>query len=337
MNGMLSRRGFLRQSFVFSALASLGSLPTFAAGLEGKLNPAAKQLLILGDWGYEDFTAQSRVAGAMQRYVRGHGIKTDALLMLGDNWYGPLPGGAESERWKTQFEDMYPKSVFECPAYAILGNHDYQRMPESKVDAELEYAKKAGTRWTLPSQWYRFEFPAKKPLVTVIALDSNVPHPEGPQAKGVNFTLTAEQQAEQLGWLKSELEKPLRTPFLIVMGHHPIYSNGPHGDHKVLMADWEPLLRKHKVHMYLAGHDHDMQNHEFEGHPTSFVLSGGGGADLYTLKIEEAQRGPYASKVYGFSRLEVTPELLRLEHLDEMGRVIHGFTKSPDGAVRILP
>jgi hypothetical protein len=333
---MLSRRGFLRQSFVFSALASLGSLPTFAAGLEGKLNPAAKQLLILGDWGYEDFTAQGRVAGAMQRYVRGHAIKTDALLMLGDNWYGPLPGGAESERWKTQFEDMYPKSVFDCPAYAILGNHDYQRMPESKVDAELEYAKKAGTRWTLPSQWYRFEFPAKKPLVTVIALDSNVPHPEGPQAKGVNFTLTAEQQAEQLAWLKSELEKPLRTPFLIVMGHHPIYSNGPHGDHKVLMADWEPLLRKHKVHMYLAGHDHDMQHLEFEGHPTSFVLSGGGGADLYTLKIEEAQRGPYASKVYGFSRLEVTPELLRLEHLDETGRVIHGFTKSPDGAVRIL-
>jgi hypothetical protein len=314
----------------------LGSLPTFAAGLEGKLNPAAKQLLILGDWGYEDFTAQGSVAGAMQRYVREHGIKTDALLMLGDNWYGPLPGGAESERWKTQFEEMYPKSVFDCPAYAIFGNHDYQRMPESKVDAELEYAKKAGTRWTLPSQWYRFEFPAKKPLVTVIALDSNVPHPEGPQAKGVNFTLTAEQQAEQLAWLKSELEKPLRTPFLIVMGHHPIYSNGPHGDHKVLMADWEPLLRKHKVHMYLAGHDHDMQHLEFEGHPTSFVLSGGGGADLYTLKIEEAQRGPYASKVYGFSRLEVTPELLRLEHLDETGRVIHGFTKSPDGAVRIL-
>ena len=93
---------------------------------------------------------------------------------------------------------------------------------------------------------------------------------------------------------------------------------------------------KHKVHMYLAEHDHDMQHLEFDGHPTSFVLSGGGGADLYTLKIEEAQRGPYASKVYGFSRLEVTPELLRLEHLDETGRVIHGFTKSPDGAVQIL-
>ena len=77
----------------------------------------------------------------MQDYVQARGIKTDALLMLGDNWYGPLPGGVKDERWKTQFEEMYPKSVFDCPAYAILGNHDYQRMPESKVDAELEYAK----------------------------------------------------------------------------------------------------------------------------------------------------------------------------------------------------
>jgi tartrate-resistant acid phosphatase type 5 len=267
----------------------------------------------------------------MQSYAHGQGFTTEALLMLGDNWYGPLPGGVKDVRWQTQFEEMYPKSVFDCPAYAIAGNHDYQRMPQSKVAAELEYAKLGGTRWTMPSLWYSFEFPAKKPLITVIALDSNVPHPEGPQAAGVNFTLTLEQQAEQLAWLAAELEKPRKTPFLVVMGHHPIFSNGPHGDHKVLARDWEPLLRKHKVHLYLAGHDHDMQHLEFDGHPTSFVLSGGGGADLYPLLIDEAQRGPYAQRVYGFSDLEVTPELLTLRHLDEQGRLIHAFTKKADG------
>ena len=328
---MLSRRGFLRQSFAFSAVAGLGSLPPFAR----KPDTSAAQLLMIGDWGYEDFTAQSRVAGAMQQYVRGHGLTTDALLMLGDNWYGPLPDGVASTRWKTQFEDMYPKSVFNCPAYAIAGNHDYQRMPESKVAAELEYSRKGGTRWTMPSLWYRFDFPVRKPLMTVIALDSNVPHPEGQQAKGVNFTLTAAQQAEQLAWLEAELSKPRTTPFLVVMAHHPIFSNGPHGDHRTLIADWDPLLRKHGVHLYLAGHDHDMQHLEFEGHPTSFVLSGGGGADLYALKIDEAQRGPYASRIYGFSHLEVTREKLTLRHLDEMGRQIHSFEKTADGRVRI--
>jgi tartrate-resistant acid phosphatase type 5 len=335
-NEMLSRRRFLRQSFVFSALAGLGSLPSFADLGHGASSGDGAHLLMVGDWGYQDFEAQSRVAKAMQGYVKEHRFTTEALFMLGDNWYGPLPGGVKDKRWQMQFEEMYPKSVFDCPAYAIPGNHDYQRMPESKVAAELEYAKLPGTRWTMPSLWYSFTFPAKKPLVTVIALDSNMPSEDGKWDRGTNFTLRPEQKAEQLAWLKAELEKPRTTPFVIVMGHHPIFSNGPHGDHKVLIQDWEPLLREHKVHLYLAGHDHDMQHLEFEGHPTSFVLSGGGGADLYNLKIEQAQRGPMAKKVYGFSELAVAPEMLTLRHLNEQGRIIHAFTKKPDGAVSII-
>jgi hypothetical protein len=334
MNMSLSRREFLRQSFAFSALAGLGSLSSLAK--QPSSSSHASHLLMIGDWGYENFAAQKVVADAMKRYAHDHSLKTDALLMLGDNWYGPLPGGVDSTRWTTQFEEMYPKSTFDCPAYAVLGNHDYQRMPESKVEAELAYAKKGGTRWTLPSRWYRFEFPAAKPLATVLALDSNVFRNLSEQSKRENFTLTPEEQAEQLRWLKTELEKPRTTPYLIVMAHHPIYSNGPHGDHKVLIADWEPLLREHKAHLYLAGHDHDMQHLEFENHPTSFVLSGGGGADLYNLKIEEMQRGPYAAKVYGFSHLQIAPDKLTLLHLDPSGRMIHGFTKTPEGAVQIL-
>jgi hypothetical protein len=332
VNEMLSRRRFLRQSFAFSALAGVGALPSFAA--TSAAGRGSSNLLMIGDWGDEDPRAQTRVATGMQGYVRAQGLKTDALLMLGDNWYGPLPGGVKDARWQTQFEEMYPKSVFNCPAYAIPGNHDYQRMPMSKLDAELEYARQGGTRWTMPARWYSFEFPAKKPLMKVIALDSNMPHPVKPT--GPDFTLTEAERVEQLAWLTTELEKRRTTPFLVVMGHHPVFSNGPHGDTAMLVQDWEPLFREHQVHLYLAGHDHDMQHLEFEGHPTSFALSGGGGSDLYKLKIEQAQRGPYAERIYGFSHLEVSPEKLTLRHLDENGRVIHGFTKTQDLRVTIL-
>ena len=336
LNEQLSRRRFLRQSFAFSALAGLGALPLLADSKRAGSSVGGSRLLMIGDWGYENFEAQTRVAKAMQGYVAAQGFKAEALFMLGDNWYGPLPEGVKDKRWQTQFEEMYPKSAFDCPAYAIPGNHDYQRMPESKVAAELEYAETGRTRWTMPSHWYSFTFPVKKPLVTVIALDSNMPSAEGKWDRGTDFTLKPEQAADQLAWLKTELEKPRTTPFTIAMGHHPIFSNGPHGDHKVLIRDWEPLLKEHKVHMYLAGHDHDMQHLEFEGHPTSFVLSGGGGADLYNLKIQSDQRGPMAQRVYGFSDLEVTAEMLTLRHLDEQGRLIHAFTKKPDGAVAII-
>jgi len=332
---MQNRRQFLRQSFAFSALASLGTLPSFSASRPGATGKDTSHLIMVGDWGYDNPTAQISVSRAMGAYVQQHAFKTEALLMLGDNWYGPLPGGVDCSRWQTNFEDAYPQSIFDCPAYAIPGNHDYQVMPESKLAAELAYAKKPGTRWTMPSLWYRIELPAKNPVLTLIALDSNVNVPGHP-VKLPDFTLTVEQQAEQLAWLEAELNKPLRTPFLAVMGHHPIYSDGPHGDHRVLIQDWEPLLRRHNVHLYLAGHDHDLQHLEFTGHPTSFFLSGGGGADLYNLKVQPSDRGPFAQKVFGFSHLEMTSDALTLRHLNEQGQTVHAFVKHPDHSIQIL-
>ncbi|MEI9978258.1 MAG: metallophosphoesterase [Edaphobacter sp.] len=335
----INRRRFLRQSFAFSALTALGPLPGMAAFVPS--GSAAAELLMVGDWGYDDdHIAQSGVAAGMRQYAQQHGIKTQALLMLGDNWYGELAGGVHSPRWQTQFEEMYPADVFACPAYAIGGNHDYQRWPESKIASELEYARigktnTGSTRWTMPSLWYRFEFPSKKPLITFLALDSNMPFADGTSSKGRDFTLTPQQQAEQLIWLEAEMKRPRTTPFLVVMGHHPVYSDGKHGDHPVLVRDWDPLFRKHKVDLYLAGHDHDLQHLEFEKHPTSFFLSGGGGGDLYNLKIDASQRGPYAQKVYGFSHLSVTEQQMTLRHLDSSGRVLHAFTKTLEGKITI--
>lgn len=331
----LSRRRLLRRSFIFSAAASLGSLSRIANALP--MENAAAELFTVGDWGYDDNRApQAGVAAGMRLYAQQHAIKPQALFMLGDNWYGELAGGVRSQRWQTQFEDMYPAEAFDCPAYAILGNHDYQHWPESKVDAELAYASSRKTRWTMPARWYRFEFPAKDPLMTVIALDSNMPYADGSSTSGRNFTLTPQQQAEQLAWLTTELKKPRTTPYLVVIGHHPLFSDGPHGDHAVLIRDWDPLFREHGVHLYIAGHDHDMQHLEFEHHPTSFFLSGGGGADLYNLKVEPSKRGPYAQKVYGFSHISVTQKQMTMRHLDSNGSMIHAFTKTPAGVITML-
>ncbi len=328
-----NRRQFLRQSFAFSALAmGLGSLPALAAAPDSK----AKHLFLIGDWGWEDDLAgQKSTAQAAIQYAAAHQIKPEAFFMLGDSWYGPMPGGVNDPRWKVQFEDMYPRANFDCPFYSIMGNHDYQRMPANvvKTEMELAYAKQPGTRWTQPALYYTFDFPQKNPLIHVIALDSNVN--QGHPDKGANFTMSAEQQATQLKWLAAELDKPRTAPFTVLMGHHPIFSNGPHGDHKILIAEWEPLLRQHKVDFYLAGHDHDLQHLEFEGHPTSFVCSGAGGADLYDLKITEEQRGPFAEKVYGFTHVELLPEKITMRHIAADGKVVHAFSKSKDGVVTI--
>ncbi len=334
MANFLDRRSFLKQSFAFSALASgLHSLPALASAPDA----SAHHLLLVGDWGWDrDLTGQTRTAAQMVRYASAHPIHPEALVLLGDSWYGPMPQGIHDPRWKSQFEDMYPASAFPGPAYSIMGNHDYQRLPANvaKTEMELAYARQPGTRWTQPALWYTFDWPRTNPLMKVIALDSNVNMPQ--PATGANFTLTPAQQAEQLTWLAAELDKPRTAPFLVVLGHHPIFSNGPHGDHKVLIAEWEPLLRQHHVDFYFAGHDHDLQHLEFEGHPTSFVCSGAGGADLYDLKVPESQRGPFAEKVYGFSHLEASPDKITIRHIAADGRIVHAFSKTSKGAVTIL-
>jgi 3',5'-cyclic AMP phosphodiesterase CpdA len=116
--------------------------------------------------------------------------------------------------------------------------------------------------------------------LTLICLDSNIPGSKRHDLWPWSFVLTRQQHDEQQQWLESELAKPRTTPFLAVAAHHPLYSNGQHRDNPKLIAQWDSLLRRHKVDLYLSGHDHDLQHLEFKGHPTSFVISGGGGAEL---------------------------------------------------------
>lgn len=349
-SGPVNRRIFLQRAFAFSAaasltgcssgLATLGSQGTQNQNTSNSPTPLAQtptDILIIGDWGWTGDNSQSIVATAMQTYISQQKLTPSALLMLGDNFYEDMTGGVASSLWQTLFEQMYPQSVFNCPAYAVVGNHDYQNAPTSKVAAELAYAAQGGTRWTLPSLYYTFTLPAQNPVVTFLALDSNVPNePANPPPPDPSyFTPTEDQVTAELQWLTQQLQQPLSTPFLVVMAHQPIYSDGMWGDNETLVKTWDPLLRQHGVHLYLAGHNHDLEHLEFAGHPTSFVGSGGGGGWLTGPNASPA-RGPYYDEAHGFTHLRIQSDLMTLRHIDETGAIVHSFTKTPSGVVTIL-
>jgi len=346
-SGPLNRRVFLQRAFAFSAAASLTGCGRSFTIAESQIQntpafptPAEKptDLLILGDWGYPGDNNQAVVATTMQAYIARHGLTPDALLMLGDNFYDQLPGGVNSSLWQSRFEQMYPASVFNCPAYAVAGNHDYQNAPHSKIAAELAYAAQGGTRWTMPSLYYKFTIPAQNPLLTVLALDSNTPNePANPFPPDPSFFLPTQNHADNvLEWLTNQLQQPLSTPFLAVMAHHPVYSDGVFGDNGTLVRNWDPLLQQAGAHLYLSGHNHDLEHLEFAGHPTSFVVSGGGGAWL-TPPNSAPARGPCCDEAHGFTHLRVQPDLMTIRQIDETGKVIHAFTKTPSGSVTLLP
>ena len=317
---MISRRRFLRQTLGFSAAAVLAGTADLAfAAPAASSTDSVSHLLAVGDCGVrrKDIARQRAVSEAMARYVRRSQFRPDGLAMLGDNFYGGLGhSGVASSRWESNVEKMYPADAFPCPMYGVLGNHDYTDGGGS-VAAQLGYRRHVpSSRWTMPHKWYRFTFPAEQPLATVLVLDTNFVFNSG---------LPSRERKQQWAWLGRELARTRETPWLFVLGHHPVFSNGVHGDTRSLIDHLDPLLRRHRVDLYLCGHDHDLQHMEFKGHPTSFVVSGAGGARARVIR--ERKRGAFARSVYGFTHLELASDRFTVRHVDANGTQLHAFTK----------
>jgi len=320
------RRQFLQTlGFSAAALFAQGTVPRLFAQSTSR----NEHLFLFGDWGAINAEPQQHVSATMAGYAKKQGIQPAALLLLGDNFYGQLDGGVHSPRWQTQFESMYSKTDFPGPCYALLGNHDYNVEPAGKMEAQLAYAAtNPGTRWTLPAKWYRFDFPKVNPLVTFLMLDSNYQ-----KATPEKLSLTPEERTAQATWLRAELAKPRTAPFLVVCGHHPLYSNA--GDGKALIEEWDELFRKNGVHAYFCGHIHDLEHLEFAGHPTSFVVTGGGGTTLRNSQEEKSTaKNQFSQGIHGFTHLEINRDQLVIRHLGVNGIQLHAFSKGADGKVQ---
>jgi len=315
----------LKTLFCSSLAMNLNLTSASAYGSTELAEGAELDLLALGDFGSAD-EKQKAVARAMIRYTESLAKKPDGLLMLGDNFYRKMPGGVKSPRWSSGFSKMYPAKVFPNPCWSILGNHDYHDTPNNE-QVQLGYAASLDrkTRWTMPAKYYRVDLPAKNPQVTFLMLDTNLEAINRPlHGPKTPCWLTPEEQAAQKVWLKQQLSSK-RAPFTVVVGHHPLYSNGKYQGTPPLIEEIGDLLEQAGVHMYLCGHEHDLQHLELEGLRTSFVVSGGGGSHIRGGK--EKHKGNFYQIAHGFSHLSIKNRRLHLRHIDANGKIIHAFSK----------
>jgi hypothetical protein len=93
-----------------------------------------------------------------------------------------------------------------------------------------------------------------------------------------------------------------------------VYSNGEHGGSAGELPRIKdyllPLLRKHKVDVYLSGHDHDLEALEPED-GIHFFVSGGAGRHLRDFERTGCQR--WGTVGYGFVVLETDATGLSLK------------------------
>jgi tartrate-resistant acid phosphatase type 5 len=275
-------------------------------------------LLAMGDWGSGD-DQQKVVAGTISEFVRDSHMPFDGMLLAGDNFYVSL-SGVDDPQWQTLFEKMYATDWLSFPFYVAVGNHDLEG---NKLSVELGYARAhPQSRWKLPSRWYRVDFPnVEHPLVTALMLDSN------------RNDLGDARWRDELTWMTQQLDDR-RARWVVCCAHHPLFSNGNHGDNGVLQRDWGPLFKKYDVDFFICGHDHDLQHLEMPGYGTSFLLVGGGGKQLRPIRVD--QRGPFSKSLHGFAHLRFTADQAVVRYVDSAGKTVHLFQRDPQGHVKVI-
>ena len=252
------------------------------------------RVLAFGDFGEQpgrgrDLGPQRRLARAMADYARTRPF--DFGLTLGDNFYPRGLASPTDPRWETQWENLY--GVLGIRFYATLGNHDYF----DAASPAAEIARSAlSASWCLPRRYYTF---VAGP-VQFFAVDTT---PVEEPKYG-----TDSYRAGQRRWLEEALAAS-RAPWKVVYAHHPIYTNGDHAlDHRpkgtlpAVKAYLLPLLVRHRVDVYLAGHDHDLEALEPED-GVHFFISGAAGRRVEPFDSHECRLWGLP-ETYGFAVLE---------------------------------
>jgi len=209
-------------------------------------------------------------------------------LMLGDNIYevGDVNKLGEA-RFLNPYKALLASGVRFYPAF---GNHD---LAEGHDAEQLEF-------FDMPGPYYDFVIGN----VHFLAID------------------TTRFDKLQAQWLDKKLAQSKST-WNIVYGHHPVYSSGAHGNTQLMINLLKPVLEKHRVNMYLAGHDHDYERfNPIRG--VVYIVSGGGGASL--RKFKKIKPGSVVRHVKNhFMHVEIKGRQVRFRVIDGKGNMIDSF------------
>jgi acid phosphatase len=272
----------------------------------------ALNFLAVGDWGRGGQDNQAEVAGEMGKVAGALGARF--VISVGDNFYEDGVTGLDDPQWKTSFEDVYTAPSLQVPWHVALGNHDYR----GNTQAQLDYTAKS-KRWRLPARWYaRRERAPDGATLDLFVLDTS-PFIRAYYEGGARKVKVAGQDTEaQQAWFDQALAAST-ADWKIVVGHHPVYSGNDYGGAPDLQARLDPLLQKHGVHLYLNGHDHDLQ-HIHRG-ATHYVCTGAGSQTRETCG--EPAGGDFCSTRPGFVAVRLTRAAIKLAYRDDTGAELH--------------
>ncbi len=275
-----------------------------------KEDPYALHFIAVGDWGRNGEYLQQEVGKQMGEWATTH--RNQFVISTGDNIY---PKGVVSEHdplWHFSFENVYTMHSLQCDWYPILGNHDYGEDP----DAQIRYSA-ISRRWKMPARYYSMEQSLGKDKGKVLFLMLDTNH--------LSRDEHTEQREVQMKWLNETLENASSdVKWKIAVGHHPAYTVGPRINNYDTLAIRKVLggvFEKHKVDVYLSGHEHSLQHLKPEGMFTHQFVSGAGS------KLSDVTDGVSYSRFQasenGFMYVSMDASRLNLKVINTEGTVLY--------------
>ena len=207
----------------------------------------------------------------------------DFMLFLGDIAYS---SGTANEL-QTKFFAIYRDFMKYVPVYPTIGNHE-RRTREGRPYFEAFVLPD-------PERYYSFEWGD----VHFVAID------------------TTHRDSDQLIWLDRDLAQNQRK-WVIVYGHHPMYTNALRGAQLSIRRAFAQIFTRHRVDLVVTGHEH--QYERFKVSNVNYVVSGGGGGQLYGFAGHT--RAITQASVHHFLAFEASEKALVMRAIDIEGKEI---------------
>ena len=238
------------------------------------------------------------------------------VISVGDNFYENGVASVSDSHWRVSFEDVYHQASLQIPWHVVLGNHDYH----GNCDAQIAYHA-THPRWNMPARYYVQSHPLEAGATAdFFYLDTSPMVKSYATSKATRQQIATQDAPRQLEWFQGALAAS-KARWKIVIGHHPIYSGGLHGDTPELIESVLPLLHVHKVQAYFNGHDHDLQ-HLMAGDINLFD-TGAGSEHRPTFKNKHTT---WAKACSGFTTVSLRADKMDVCMIDNRGTVIYTTT-----------
>lgn len=296
------------------AAISAASAQIPATGLSGDVT-----LMIGNDLGRNGYYEQKPIAELMGKVAEAVG--PEAFLALGDIHHYLGIESVNDPLWTTNYELMYSHPELQVEWCPVLGNHEYR----GNTQAVMDYSG-TSRRWNMPSRYYTRIFDNDGTRVKVVFIDT-APIIDKYHADTAEYPDAGRQDVDaQLRWLDRELSRDDNADWTIVAGHHPVYAQTPKqsSEREDMQKKVDPILRKHKVDMYVCGHIHNFQHIRKNG--IDYVVNTSG--SLSRPDVKPTDGTVFCSGVPGFSVLTATPKALTLSMIDNHGNIIHQVSRS---------